>query len=85
MNLQLIILILSRVLVTIRLGLNWMIGFIATLYTPLGTTANYSAIVISTFCSSLLHTTSVLSLLHSPLAVSWQRIHKSLTVTSNYT
>jgi hypothetical protein len=28
--------------------------------------------------------TSVLSLLHSPVVVSWQRILKNLTVTSNY-
>jgi hypothetical protein len=28
---------------------------------------------------------TVLSLLHSPLVVSWQRIHNSLTVTSNHT
>jgi hypothetical protein len=36
------------------------------------------------FYSSLLHT-SVLSLLHSPLVVSWQRIHNNLTVTvANY-
>jgi hypothetical protein len=34
----------------------WIVGFIATLYTPLGITGNYSAIVISTIYSSLLHT-----------------------------
>jgi hypothetical protein len=52
-----------------------MIGFIDTLYTPIRTTINYSAIATSTIYSSLLHT----------LVVSWQRIHKSLTVTSYHT
>jgi hypothetical protein len=37
-------------------GLDWMIGFIDILYTPLGTTGNYSAIALSTLYSSLLHT-----------------------------
>jgi hypothetical protein len=54
--------------------LDWMFGFIDTLYTPLGTTGNYSAIaVLHTLQFAVTHT-SVLSLLHSPLVVSWQRI-----------
>jgi hypothetical protein len=55
-----------------------MIGFIHTLYTPLGTRGNYSAITIPTMYSSLLH--ALLSsdyLLHSPLVVSWQQNHES--------
>jgi hypothetical protein len=61
-------------------------GFIDTLYTPLGTTGNYSTIAISTLYSSQLHTphTSDFSLSHSPLVVSRQRIHNSLTITSNH-
>jgi hypothetical protein len=62
--------------------LDGMIEFIDTLYTPLGTTGNYSAIAdLHTLQFTVTHThthththTSVLSLLHSPLAVSWQRI-----------
>jgi hypothetical protein len=42
--------------VTYRRVLDWMIGFIDTLYTRIVTTINYSAIGISTFYSSLLHT-----------------------------
>jgi hypothetical protein len=63
--------------VTYRRVLDWMIGFIDTLYTPLGTTGNYSAIAISTLYSSLLHYCP-----QSSLVVSWQRIHNSFTVTA---
>jgi hypothetical protein len=42
--------------VTVRRGMGWMIGFIDALYTPLGTTSNYSSIAISTLYNSLLHT-----------------------------
>jgi hypothetical protein len=41
--------------VAIRRGLNWIIGFIDTLYAQFVTTINYSAIAISTLYSSLLH------------------------------
>jgi hypothetical protein len=60
--------------VTIRWGLDWMIGFIDTLCTPLGNTRNYCATANLCILQFAAANTSVLSLLQSPLSVSWQRI-----------
>jgi hypothetical protein len=62
--------------------LNWMIGFIDALYTQHGTTGSRALSVIYTLYTSQLHTHYDSQ---SSLVVSWQRIFKSLTVTSNHT
>jgi hypothetical protein len=59
--------------------LDWMSGFIDTLYTPLGTTGNYSNIALSTLYSSPIHTHKGSQPL---LVLSWQRIHNSPTATA---
>jgi hypothetical protein len=55
-QINVLLLLLLLFMVTIIRGLDWMIGFIDTLYTQLVTAVNYSAIAISTLYSSLLHT-----------------------------
>jgi hypothetical protein len=72
---QIKLFILSRLrVVTIRRGIHWMIGFIDTLDSPLGTTGSYSAIADLQTLQFTAANSSVLSLLQSPLPVSWQRI-----------
>jgi hypothetical protein len=61
--------------------LNWMIGFIDIVSIQHITTITYTALSISTLYSSLLHALVSQSTLSATL--SWQRIHNSLTVTSN--
>jgi hypothetical protein len=56
---------------TYRRGLDWMIGFIDTLFPKLGTTGNTELLLIYTLYSLPLHTHYESQ---SSLAVSWQRI-----------
>jgi hypothetical protein len=53
---EILVFVCRGVWVTYKRVLDSMIGFIDTLYIPLGTTSNYSAIAIFTLYSSLLHT-----------------------------
>jgi hypothetical protein len=67
---------------TIGQGMDWVTGFIDNLYTSLGTTCIYNATAVSTLPQFTVKHTSALTLLHSPLIVSWQRIHNCLTLTA---
>jgi hypothetical protein len=72
--------ILSRAGVTVDRILDWMIGFIDTLYTH---NPGLQAIqLIYTLYSPLSHTHYSSQ---SSLVASWQRIYNSLTATSNHT
>jgi hypothetical protein len=68
--------------VAYRRVLDWIIGFIDILYTPLGTKDNYSA-------NADLHTLDFTAYNHyasqPSLVVSLQRVFNNITVTSNHT
>jgi hypothetical protein len=67
--------ILSRFrVVTTRRGMDWMIGFIDTLVQSTRTYKQYSVIADLHNLHFTVANTNVLSLLQSPLVVSWQRI-----------
>jgi hypothetical protein len=67
---------MSRVsVVSIRRGMDGMVGCIDTLYTPLRNTINYSAIAdLYTLQFTVTHQCT-----QSSLVVSWERIYNSLT------
>jgi hypothetical protein len=68
--------------VTYRRLLDWIYWYLVH------STRNYKQLQRYRYSHTLQATvthTSVFSLLHSPLVVSWQRIHNTLTIISNHT
>jgi hypothetical protein len=68
--------------VNVDVVLDWTIGFIHALYTILGTTGNYSALVdLHTLQFTLTYALGFSVF----LVISWQRIYNSFTVPLNHT